>query len=74
MVPALTLEEVLFSVHVGIVCDDVERRPPSHHLKHQHAQRPPVHTETWGEKEQPSDTVKTINELNQLTNGREIQV
>lgn len=40
-----TLEEVIFSVHVWIVSDDVERGPPRHHLEHQHPQCPPVHTE-----------------------------
>lgn len=40
-----TLEEVIFSVHVWIVSDDVERGPPRHHLEHQHPQRPPVHAE-----------------------------
>lgn len=45
----LTLKEVLLCVHVRIVSDDVERGPSSHHLKHQHAQSPPVHAEAWEE-------------------------
>lgn len=45
----LTLEEVVFCVLVGVVraADDVERRAARHHLKHQHAERPPVHAEAW---------------------------
>lgn len=43
-----TLEKVVFSVHVGVVGDDVEGGAACHHLEHQHAQRPPVHTEPWG--------------------------
>ena len=40
-----TLEKVVFSVHVGVVSDDVEGGAACPHLEHQHAQRPPVHAE-----------------------------
>lgn len=45
----VTLEEVVFCVLVWVVRtpNDVERRPARHHLEHQHAQGPPVHTEPW---------------------------
>lgn len=43
-----TLEKVVFSVHVRVVCDDIKGGTPSHHLKHEDAQRPPVHAEPWG--------------------------
>lgn len=45
----VTLEQVVLSVHVGVVRDDVEGGAPGHHLKHQHPQRPPVHAEPWRE-------------------------
>ena len=41
----LTLEQVLLCVHVRIVGDDVKWGPAGHHLKHEHAQCPPIHTE-----------------------------
>lgn len=44
-----TLEKVVLRVHVGVVGDDVEGRASGHHLKHQDAQCPPVHTEPWGD-------------------------
>jgi len=40
-----TLKEVIFSVHVWIVSDNIKRRPSCHHFKHQHTESPPVHTE-----------------------------
>jgi hypothetical protein len=43
-----TLEKVILCVHVRVVGDDVEGGTSSHHLKHEDAQRPPVHAEPWG--------------------------
>lgn len=40
-----TLEEVIFSVHVWIVSNNIKWRPSCHHFKHQHPESPPVHTE-----------------------------
>lgn len=40
-----TLEKVVFGVHVRVVRDDIKGGAPSHHLKHEDAQRPPVHAE-----------------------------
>lgn len=51
LVPCIprTLEKVVLGVHVGVVGDDVEGGAAGHHLKHEDAQRPPVHAEPWRE-------------------------
>ena len=55
----LTLKEVLLCVHVRIVGDNVKWRPPSHHLKHQHAQSPPVHTEACEGTQQEESNIQS---------------
>lgn len=47
-----TLEEVIFSVHVWIVSNNIKWRPSCHHFKHQHTESPPVHTEPCKYSEQ----------------------
>lgn len=54
---ALTLEQVLLCVHVRIVRDDVKGRSAGHHLKHQHAQGPPVHAEAWDQEHLLTTTI-----------------
>lgn len=58
----LTLEEIFLRVHVRIVSNDVEGRPASHHLKHQHAQSPPVHAEAWETQTQHSARLSLLAE------------
>lgn len=46
-----TLEKIIFCVLVRVIraADYIKGWPPSHHLKHQDAQCPPVHTKTFKE-------------------------